>query len=251
MQLSLLPLLGLLSGATAHGLVQSPPTRSPSDATAAVCGQTMVNFYKADNTSYPEALFRANPSGLHDGYDPEKCNLWLCKGYQFEDNAAGVQQYSPGQEVTYKVWIRVPHEGVCFFFFSLSTLFPVCGEVRWYREEENMSEALTIEQYANVSVVDTTTNSVIGSPLIAWPSGYAASATPPLNQTDFSVTIPDNLGGKCSQAGVWYVVPSFVPLFLIWPCLTECCDPAIAPSSGIGLGRVKLMSLARILSCLR
>ncbi|KAK1775481.1 hypothetical protein QBC45DRAFT_396088 [Copromyces sp. CBS 386.78] len=155
MQLSILPLFGFLSGVIAHGLVQSPATRSPGDATAAACGKTMVNFYKADNTSYPEALLRANP-----------------EGYQFGDNKAGVQSYTPGQEVDYKVWIRIPHAG-----------------------------------YANVSVVDTTSNSVIGSPLLVWPS-YATSSNPPKNQTDFKVKIPDNLGGKCSQAGVcvlqWY-----------------------------------------------
>ncbi|KAK3345521.1 hypothetical protein B0H65DRAFT_509203 [Neurospora tetraspora] len=162
--LRLVSLLGLLSGATAHGLVQNPPTRSPGDATAAACGKTMANFYKADNTSYPEALLRANPGGLKDGYNAKNCNLWLCKGYQFGDNKAGVQQYVGGQEVVYK--------------------------------------------YANVSVVDTTTNSAIGSPLLAWPSGYAASSNPPKNHTDFKVKIPDNLGGRCSQAGVcvlqWY-----------------------------------------------
>ncbi|KAJ4413410.1 hypothetical protein N0V85_003568 [Neurospora sp. IMI 360204] len=107
MQLPLLPLvslLGLLSGATAHGLVQSPSTRSPGDATAAACGKTMANFYKADNTSYPEALLRANPGGLKDGYNAKNCNLWLCKGYQFGDNKAGVRQYVGGQEVVVLQW---------------------------------------------------------------------------------------------------------------------------------------------------
>lgn len=73
----------------------------------------MVNFYKADNTSYPEALLRANPGGLKDEYNAKNCNLWLCKGYQFGDNKAGVQTYTAGQEVHYKVWIRIPHAGVC------------------------------------------------------------------------------------------------------------------------------------------
>lgn len=113
MHLSILPFLGLLSGVTAHGLVQLPATRSPGDATVAACGKTMVNFYKADNTSYPEALLRANPGGLKDEYNAKNCNLWLCKGYQFGDNKAGVQTYTAGQEVHYKVWIRIPHAGVC------------------------------------------------------------------------------------------------------------------------------------------
>lgn len=75
---------------------------------------------------------------------------------------------------------------------------------------------LMTKQYANVSVVDTTTNSVIGSPLKVWQS-YATSSNPPKDQIDFKVTIPDNLGGKCSQAGVWYV-PSPLFFFSIWLC---------------------------------
>jgi hypothetical protein len=61
---------------------------------------------------------------------------------------------------------------------------------------------------ANVSVVDTASNSVIGSPLISW-SVYASTATGVTkNETDFSVTIPDDLGNKCATAGdcvlQWY-----------------------------------------------
>ncbi|KAL1843764.1 hypothetical protein VTK73DRAFT_2735 [Phialemonium thermophilum] len=169
---SLLGLAGLVAQASAHGLVTSPVTRTPGAATAAVCGQTMVDFYKADNTSYPEALLRANPRGLGAGYDASKCNLWLCRGYQFGDNKNHVQSYQPGDVVPMQVYIRIPHRG-----------------------------------FANVSVVDTTTNTLIGSPLIDWPSDYAATNNPPKDQTNFSVKIPD-LGGKCTEPGVcvlqWY-----------------------------------------------
>ncbi|KAK3935148.1 hypothetical protein QBC46DRAFT_413294 [Diplogelasinospora grovesii] len=164
--------LSLAMQASAHGLVLKPATREPGDATAAVCGKTMVNFYKADNTSYPEALLRANPKGLTDGYDAKKCNLWMCRGYQFADNKANVQKYKPGDVIDMEVYIRIPHKG-----------------------------------YANVSVVDTTTNTVIGAPLIAWPDNYAATNHPPANQTKFSVKVPE-LGGKCTEAGIcviqWY-----------------------------------------------
>ncbi|KAK4239635.1 hypothetical protein C8A03DRAFT_13988 [Achaetomium macrosporum] len=169
---SLLTLAGLVAQASAHGLVQKPATRTPGAATEAACGKTMADFYRADNTSYPEALLRANPGGLKNGYDPKKCNLWLCKGYQFADNSANVQSYKPGQVVDLQVWIRIPHKG-----------------------------------YANVSVVDTASNSVIGTPLKSWPDNYAVSANPPADQTKFSVTIPE-LGGKCTEAGAcviqWY-----------------------------------------------
>ena len=163
---SLLSLAGLAAQASAHGLVKNPVTRPPGQATEAACGKIMAEFYRADNTSYPEALFRANPGGLKGGYDAKKCNLYLCKGYQFADNAANVQSYKTGQVVDLDVWIRIPHKG-----------------------------------YANVSVVDTTSNTVIGTPLISWPDNYAATANPPANQTKFSIKIPE-LSNKCTEAGV-------------------------------------------------
>lgn len=128
MQLSILSLVAVLSGVTAHGLVQSPATRQPGNVTAAACGKTMVDFYKADGTSYPEALFRANPGGLK-GFDPQRCNLYLCKGYQFGDNTASVQAYAAGQEVDYKVWIRIPHAGVSNLF--VFARFPFKGSRRF------------------------------------------------------------------------------------------------------------------------
>ncbi|KAL2265113.1 hypothetical protein VTJ83DRAFT_6213 [Remersonia thermophila] len=158
-------LASLASLASGHGRVTAPATRSPGDATAAVCGQTLVDFYQKDPTSYPEALLRSNPGGLKAPYDPEKCNLWLCKGYQFEESANNVQTYTPGQVVNFEVSIRIAHRG-----------------------------------YANVSVVDTRTNTIIAGPLISWPSDYAASLPPPADQTNFSVAIPE-LGNQCIQAG--------------------------------------------------
>lgn len=164
---TVLGLAGLVAHASGHGLVRKPPTRAAGAATEAACGKTMATFYRADGTSYPEALFRANPRGLTDGYDAKKCNLFLCKGFQFADNAAeGVQKYKAGDVIDYEVYIRIAHVG-----------------------------------NANVSVVDTTTNTVIGAPLKLWASGYAASTSPPTDQVKFSVTMPE-LGGKCTQPGV-------------------------------------------------
>jgi hypothetical protein len=162
---SLLSLSGLVAQVSAHGLVREPATRAPGEATEAACGKIMVDHFVADSTSYPEALLRANPGGLGASYDPKNCNLWFCKGYQFADNAANVQSYTAGQVIDFDVWIRIPHSG-----------------------------------HANVSVVDTASNSVIGEPLIAWPANYAASANPPADQTKFSVEIPE-LGDRCAEAG--------------------------------------------------
>ncbi len=162
---ALAALAGLLApvAVEAHGLVTKPATRTPGDATAAACGKTMVAFYKQDNTSYPEALLRAK--GLDSGYAAARCNLWLCKGFQAADNAANVFAYRPGDVVDMEVFIRIPHRG-----------------------------------YANVSVVDTSTNAVVGDPLLKWGDGYAATTSPPANQTKFSVKVPD-LGSRCTTPG--------------------------------------------------
>ncbi|KAK2734862.1 hypothetical protein FQN55_002507 [Onygenales sp. PD_40] len=172
--LLLTTLLSLTPLISAHGLLSSPAIRTPDAATAAVCGQTMVDFYLADNTSYPEALIREG--GLDDpDYDAELCNLWLCKGFQFGDNEANVAEYMPGDEVAIEVFIRIPHLG-----------------------------------FANVSVVDTSTNSVLGAPLVEWKDGYADPAVfpnLPEDQVKFSVTVPE-LDGVCAEAGKcviqWY-----------------------------------------------
>ncbi|KXX73775.1 hypothetical protein MMYC01_209451 [Madurella mycetomatis] len=134
-----LGLVGLAAQASAHGLVQTPATRQPGSATEAACGRTMVQFYTADGTSYPEALLRANPQGLADGFDAEKCNLWLCKGYQFDDNTANVQSYKPGDVVDMEVYIRIPHRGHANTKFSITMpeLEGKCTEpgacvIQWY-----------------------------------------------------------------------------------------------------------------------
>ncbi len=152
-----------------HGLVTKPATREPGAATQAVCGSPMVSFYKSDNTSYPEALKRN--SGWDKGYNAAKCNLYLSRGFQFDDNKNNVLKYKPGDVVDMEVYIRIPHKG-----------------------------------YANVSVVDLGSNTVIGDVLKTWPSNYAATLDPPKDQTKFSVTIP-NLAGKCTTAGACVCSP--------------------------------------------
>ncbi|KAL8402732.1 hypothetical protein RB596_009195 [Gaeumannomyces avenae] len=165
--LLLATIIGLLAQASAHGVVISPATRQPGAATAAACGKKMVDFYKADGTSYPEA-FQRTAGWSTGGYNPATCNMWLCKGYQFADNTAQVQRYAPGAEVAVAVTIRIPHKG-----------------------------------YANVSVVDTKANKVVGEPLRVWRDGYADPAKFPNmlgDQVKFNITVPD-LGSKCSVAG--------------------------------------------------
>lgn len=57
---------------------------------------------------------------------------------------------------------------------------------------------------ANVSIVETATNSIIGTPLITYSDFGNNAYAIPANQTSFSITIPD-LGSKCAVAGACVV----------------------------------------------
>jgi hypothetical protein len=163
---TIISLATFVADVCAHGVVNKPATRKPGAATQAACGKGLVDFYNKDNTTYPEALLRAN--GLDSGYNAQKCNIWLCKGFQFDDNTANVMKYKPGDVINMEVWIRIPHKG-----------------------------------YANVSVVDMAANKPIGGPLLKWADGYADGAVfpnLPKDQTTFSVKVPE-LGGQCTKPG--------------------------------------------------
>ena len=152
-----------------HGYISSPPMRMPGNATTTACGKSVVADIVRDKTSHVEGL--PELAAKDSGYHAAQCNLWLCRGVQFADNAANVQKYMPGQSVEIKIALTIPHKGS-----------------------------------ANVSIVDSVTNAIVGQPLLSWPSGYADEQqfygkTLPANQTDFNITIPKTLGGKCATAG--------------------------------------------------
>ncbi|KAH8595743.1 hypothetical protein B0O99DRAFT_661628 [Bisporella sp. PMI_857] len=129
------------------------------------CGTAVTKKIAADVTDHVEGLPEA--AAKDSGYHAALCNLWLCRGLQYDPASSSVQTYSPGQVVPIKINIRIKHAGT-----------------------------------ANVSVVDTKTNSIIGSQLLYW-SDYANEKLPslPANNSAFSVTIPNNLEGKCTTAG--------------------------------------------------
>ena len=165
--ISLLALIGLAHG---HGFVTSPKPRMPGSAMEAACGQQVVTNQQSDN--YGNVQGELQVTSGQDDFSAEKCNIFLCKGYKFEDNKDNVYSYSAGQKIDFKVDVRAPHTGV-----------------------------------ANVSVVDTASNSVIGEPLKSWEK-YASTETGVADSDkEFSVTLPDNLS-QCSEAGAcvlqWY-----------------------------------------------
>ncbi|KAK2770158.1 chitin binding protein [Colletotrichum kahawae] len=161
MQSKIVTVLSFVAAVSAHGKVTSPTPRVAGAAFKEACGTTMWNTEQSDPYGNIQGLAQQAGSSL----DASKCELALCKGYKFADNT-NIQSYSPGETIDFKVEIRAPHTGV-----------------------------------ANVSVVDTTSNSVIGSPLISF-TNYASTKTGvAANNTAFSVTLPDSLPSNCGTAG--------------------------------------------------
>lgn len=145
-----------------HGLVTSPPIRQPGDAFKANCGEQMYYNVESDAAGNIQQLNQLKAAS----FSASSCNLNLCKGLQFADvNTANIQSWTAGQVVPIKVDIRAPHTGT-----------------------------------ANVSIIDTASNTMIGSPLKVF-SVYASTSSPiTADQTSFNVTIPD-LGSQCTTAG--------------------------------------------------
>ena len=150
--LTLIPLVA------AHGFVRSPPPRKPGEAFKAACGEQP--FYQQSSD------INGNVQGVMQVADikPQDCNLWLCKGFQFEDNSDNVHSFQAGQTIDFDVNIAAPHTG-----------------------------------FANVSVVNTANDKVIGVPLIEFDE-YASNNGIPANNTAFSVTLPNDLS-DCTEAG--------------------------------------------------
>ncbi|GFF23476.1 hypothetical protein IFM46972_00689 [Aspergillus udagawae] len=168
---TIVALAGLVSMVHGHGFVSSPKPRMPGPAMKAACGNQVEINQQSDNYGNIQGELQV-AKGQSD-YTAGECDIWLCKGYKFADNKDNVYSYTAGQTVDFVVDIRAPHTGV-----------------------------------ANVSVVDTATNTVIGNTLKSW-TDYASTATGvSKDETNFSVTIPDNLGSQCSEAGAcvlqWY-----------------------------------------------
>ncbi|KAK8060970.1 hypothetical protein PG996_010900 [Apiospora saccharicola] len=102
------------------------------------------------------------------------CNAYLCRGYQLEDNLENVQSVKAGDVIDFHIALIAGHH----------------------------------PGYANVSVVDLTTNRVLGEPLRYWADWPDSTSGPPRNDIDFNVTIPETLSSACDMAGKcaiqWY-----------------------------------------------
>ncbi|KAA8911275.1 hypothetical protein FN846DRAFT_936140 [Sphaerosporella brunnea] len=166
-------LLSLAASVAAHGVIVSPAHRTPGSAYESVCGITIYNNQAADPAGPIQLLMQSASSIV----DRSACDLWLCKGYQFSDNSANVQSYSLGETISWKINIIAPHTG-----------------------------------YANVSIVDTKTNTVKGSALKSWDVYASTSTGVTSDETDFDITIPETLDGcttpgECVVQWFWYAPP--------------------------------------------
>ncbi|KAH9896217.1 chitin binding domain-containing protein [Xylariomycetidae sp. FL2044] len=164
-------LVGLASTVAGHGFVTDPPARMPGDAMQSACGQQVTINQQSDN--YGNVQGELQVASSQSDYKEAECDIWLCKGYKFADNQDNVQTLTAGQVLPITVDIRAPHTGV-----------------------------------ANVSIVSTSSNTVVGDPLISWDVYASTASTIPDDQKNFDITIPSDLGSECATAGdcviQWY-----------------------------------------------
>lgn len=156
---TLLAIAGLVS---AHGEISSPKPRRSGPAMIAACGQQAANNMGNPQGNVQGILQTARNQA---DYNPAECNVWLCKGFKYEDNTANLQSFTAGQTLDMRITIGAPHTGV-----------------------------------ANVSVVNTATNSVIGQPLISFTDYASNQRGIAPNNTAFSVTLPD-VSSQCGTPG--------------------------------------------------
>ncbi|KAK0109937.1 hypothetical protein ONS95_002605 [Cadophora gregata] len=165
----LLSAAGLLSTVSAHGAITSPTPRAAGEAMKAACGEQV--FYNQASDSFGNIQGELQVATSQADYNAEACNIWQCKGYQFADvDAANIQSWTAGQVVPFTFDVRAPHAGT-----------------------------------ANVSIINTATNTIIGSPLITYSDFGNNAYAIPANQTSFSITIPSDLGSTCATAGACVV----------------------------------------------
>ncbi|KAF5538783.1 hypothetical protein FNAPI_10976 [Fusarium napiforme] len=188
-------LLTLLPLVAAHGFVKSPTPRKPGNAYKAACGDQPFYQQSSDINGNVQGIKQV----VGSNFNAKECNLWLCKGFQFDDNKDNVQSYKLGEKIDFDVNIAAPHTG-----------------------------------YANVSVVKTSTDKMIGEPLIEF-ENYAANAGLNPNNTAFSVTLPESLGGECTKAGDC-VLQWFWDAPDINQTYESCVDFVVGAGSGSGSG---------------
>ncbi|KAI1818007.1 hypothetical protein GGS20DRAFT_530540 [Poronia punctata] len=164
-----LTFLTTLYGVHGHAVIQSPTPRGTGPKQVERCGSLVAGVLERDLAGPIENAVKSADADY-------KCNAYLCRGYQYEDNEDNVHAVKANDEITFHIDLVAGHH----------------------------------PGYSNVSVVDLATNTVIGDPLVYWDDWPDATSGPPRNDTDFTVTIPDSLdtacdaGGKCAIQWYWW-----------------------------------------------
>ncbi|KAK0223518.1 hypothetical protein IW262DRAFT_1268729, partial [Armillaria fumosa] len=155
--------------ALGHGKLTSPSPRS--DTIGSAFSEACGSQLLSVETSDPYGNIQQELQT--STVDSSICNLWLCKGYQFADNESNVQSYTAGQTVSMTAEIRAPHTGI-----------------------------------ANVSIVATATNTIIGDALYSWDDYASNQSGVTADDEAWDITIPSDLGDQCATAGdcviQWY-----------------------------------------------
>ncbi|KAL2783292.1 hypothetical protein BJX66DRAFT_345051, partial [Aspergillus keveii] len=95
-------LLVLISGAHGHAVVAEPPPRKTGPAHEAACGAAVVDVLENDIAGPIEnAMAKADAD--------YNCNAYLCRGYQFDDNADNVLAVTAGEVLYFHVDLIAGH----------------------------------------------------------------------------------------------------------------------------------------------
>ncbi|GJC88030.1 hypothetical protein ColLi_10868 [Colletotrichum liriopes] len=160
----------LATGVFGHGVVQDPEPRVSGPKQQELCGTAVTDQLESDTAGPIENAIKVADADY-------KCNLFLCRGYQYEDNEDNVRAVTTGEVIPFHIDLVAGHR----------------------------------PGHANISVIDLANNTVLGEPLITWDDWPTTNPDPLAdNSADFNVTIPDNLaslcdvGGKCAIQWFWY-----------------------------------------------
>ncbi|KAK1702423.1 uncharacterized protein BDZ83DRAFT_257216 [Colletotrichum acutatum] len=177
----------LATSVLGHGVVQTPEPRTTGAKQEELCGAAVTKKLDSDIAGPIE-----NSLAVADA--DYKCNLFQCRGYQYEDNEDNVRVVKAGEVIPFHIDLVAGHR----------------------------------PGHANVSVIDLANNTIIGEPLISW-SDWPTTDPDPLadskwiqksaklrvlptdrHTADWNITIPDTLasacdvGGKCAIQWFWY-----------------------------------------------
>ncbi|KAF2154587.1 hypothetical protein K461DRAFT_275712 [Myriangium duriaei CBS 260.36] len=193
---------GLVATVSAHGMLTSPAPRTPGASMIAACGQQAGNQDQYGNVQGLLSTAQNQPD-----YHADQCKAWQCKGNTYADNTAKLQHLTVGQVLAMTFDVRAPHTGV-----------------------------------ANVSIVNTATNTIIGQPLKSYSSFASNQVGVQPDELSFSVTIPD-VSSECATPGAC-VIQHYWNAADINQTYESCVDFVIGGGSSSGSSSAPASSAA-------